>query len=73
MMETRSEPIQNVGSALLPLCILEAMLSAEDRKITKVLFPSESRIYRGDTDMKCFSCDSRHRRGPGKVQLAPQI
>lgn len=72
-METRSEPSQNLGYAVLPLCILEATLSDEDRKITKVLFPNESRTYMGETDTKCFSCESCHRRGSGKVQLTPKI
>lgn len=39
MMEQRSGPSQNLGSAVLPLWILGAVLSDGDTKIYKVCFP----------------------------------
>lgn len=73
VMESRYEPSQNLGYALLPHWILEAALSDEDTKINKVLFPNESRVYTGETDMECFSFENCPRRVPGKVQLIPQM
>lgn len=73
VMEPRSESSQNLGCAVLPHWIFEATPSDEDTKINKILFPKESGIYMGETDTECFSFESCHIRGPGKVQLIPEM